>query len=125
MVCLRSVSLTMRAPEGHFCFNSTAPAGGLKPAIEPAIEDPAWVEASMWCLSLGQLSNPYSRATINCASASESFDPRMSSSLNQVAGLLGISLGRVYLAKHRVSVLVKQELRKLERMSERPLGQKL
>ncbi len=38
-------------------------------------------------------------------------------SVKEVARALGVSAGRVYLAKHRVSVLVKKELKKLERLS--------
>jgi DNA-directed RNA polymerase specialized sigma24 family protein len=33
----------------------------------------------------------------------------------EVARALGVSVGRVYLTKHRVSALLKKELKKLER----------
>jgi DNA-directed RNA polymerase specialized sigma24 family protein len=36
-------------------------------------------------------------------------------SVSEVAKALGVSAGRVYLAKHRVSLLVKKELKKLEK----------
>lgn len=38
-------------------------------------------------------------------------------SVREVAKALGVSAGRVYLAKHRVSALVKKELKRLERAS--------
>ena len=37
--------------------------------------------------------------------------------VREVAKALGVSVGRVYLAKHRVSLLVKKELKRLERCS--------
>ncbi len=40
-------------------------------------------------------------------------------SVKEVAKALGVGAGRVYLAKHRVSALVKRELKKLERRSPR------
>ena len=38
-----------------------------------------------------------------------------------VAQTLGISVARVYLTKHRVSALVKKEVRRLEQIAEQPL----
>lgn len=36
-------------------------------------------------------------------------------SVNDVVKALGVSAGRVYLAKHRISTLIKKELKKLEK----------
>jgi RNA polymerase sigma-70 factor (ECF subfamily) len=37
--------------------------------------------------------------------------------VKKVAGMLGVSVGQVYLAKHRVSTLIKKEVRRLEKQS--------
>jgi DNA-directed RNA polymerase specialized sigma24 family protein len=41
--------------------------------------------------------------------------------IDKITGALGVSSGQIYLAKHRVSRLLKTELKKLERrMAEQP-----
>src|ERR1043166_1518840 len=79
--CVRSISLTMHEPGGHFCFSSTSPAGGLRLDREPTVEAAACAKASICCLRFGQLGNPYSRAITKWESASENFEARISSSL--------------------------------------------
>ncbi len=37
--------------------------------------------------------------------------------VNKVADALGISAGRIYLAKHRIGALLKKEIRRLERIN--------
>ena len=44
--------------------------------------------------------------------------PTRPSSAQEVAKALGVSVARVYLAKHRVGALVKKELKRLQRKIE-------